>query len=919
MQGKQKRPESARKRIVRMLERGTELYELERCLNDSRKSLIAAGAKADNLPKGLSQQAGFVESLSVKAEDLVCSWFKKNADFATCGDAAAAAERLFVEPDCTDSAVWRSVLKAFILRERPPAVALWLSGAEASASLVAPSATALVGAVADIADADLLLSIAEGKVPADIQGAIPMLLAGAIEAAKGNTKVAKSWISKLASHSDPLGHTLADTVAALLRHSSPAARSIQAPLLIAQMAAEVDHLPFIGIVKKILPTGQLFVSLVALKVDGVFHEVSPVLARQIFPETGDATVFPSVVHKQFMEGEVGLWTAVRRGPEHATRCVVEKCLSRPFLPVRVPVPSTDPDAVRTWMLQSYTPSPLHQPLFLLSDGLALRLPSGHYDPNRVDFDIPLDGYRDVNWIELVGAEISFVADLPANVEKIDCAPPATLVKRLFRKLKEGEGAPSLTKAEVQALSDLASANQSALGFQLHRALAGLQAAADAQALLQGAEAELLAIPAVQEIIEAEKRRVAAAQTAQVQQAQESLSYVAKRKLALEGELEQLRNAIRQEMDERKKAGKQQEADLVRRLRTAFEKASQEGAETLAQAAVVKALLQPGSTNQPAGQSEEAAGCDSTSVLSADPFLNTGKMVESVRALRRTVEAYAGFAGLSELLLVYALAAARSSPVIALTGGGTSTVVRALAGVMAGGLHYRASVSQDMFNTGDLMRSPAVAQQADRTWAVTVGDGLASAAAAGLPAVIELRGANRAPLEALLPELLDCGPGATGVSWLDAAGALRHAGIGHPVIWILTFADGNTVFPISEGLAMSTPLLSTDGWSAELGQLVEPFVATAISSKCWKELGSAEGSTLPGTRGPVNLLAAAAQVLGVDSGPATALGRMALSVGRHVHVQAVSEGKEQGGAVAEYAKALEGRAIALQKLFGIEGA
>lgn len=902
-----------------MLERGTELHELERCLNDSRKLLIAAGAKADNLPKGLSQQANFVESLPVKAEELVCAWFKRNADFSTCGDACAAAEKLFAEPDCTDSAVWRNVLHAFMLKERPPAVALWLSGAEATGSLVAPSATAIVDTLANIADADLLLSIAKGKVPADIQGAIPMLLAGAIAATKGDAKVAESWIDKLASHSDPFGHTLGETVAALLRHSSPTAMPIQAPQLEAKMAVEVDHLPFIGIVKKILPSGQLFISLVALKVDGVFHEVSPVLARQIFPETGDATVFPSVVHKSFMEGEAGLWTAVRRGPEYATRCVVEKCLSRPFLPIRIPHPSTDPDEVRTWMLESYTPSRLHKPLFILSDGLALRLPSGQYDPSRVDFDIPLDGYRDVNWIELPNLGISFVADLPGQAEKLDCAPPATLVKRLFKKLKEGEAAPSLTKAEVQAFSDLAAMNQSALGFQLQRALTGLQSAADIQALLKGAAVELLAIPSVQEIIEVEKRRAAEATTAQVLQAQESLNHIAKRKQALEGELEQLRNSIRQESDERKKAARQQEADLVRRLRTAFEKASQEGAETLAQAAVVKAILQPVITNQQEGQPEDTVACASTLVPSVTPMPTAGKMVDSVRGLRRTVEACASFACLSELLLAYAVAAARSSPVIALTGGGASTVVRALADVLAGGLYYRASVAQDMFNTGDLMRSPAIAQQAGHKWPVTVGDGLASAAAAGLPAVIELRGANRAPLEALLPELLDCGPGAAGVSWLDAAGALRHAGVGHPVIWILTFADGRTVFPVPQGLAMSTPLLSTDGWSAELGQLEEPFAATAISAKCWKELGSAEGSSSPDMCGTANLLAAAAQVLGVDSGPAVALGSLALSVGRHAHVQAVAEGKEQGGAVAEYAKALEGRAIALQKLFGIEGA
>ena len=916
---RQKRPESARKRIVRMLELGTEPHELERCLNDSRKPLIAAGAKAGNLPKDLSQQAAFVESLPPKAEELVCSWFQKNADFSICGDAGVAAKKLFAEPDCTDRKVWRAVLGAFLLRERPSSVALWLSGADAPSSQVAPDGDGRAGDGADVADADLLLSIAEGKVPAELQGAIPMLLAGAIAAAKGDTKTAESWIGKLGSHHDPAGPKLAEAVAAVLRYSLPAVGPKRAAQLGTGMAVEVDHLPFVGVVKKILPTGQLFVSLAALKVDGAFHEVPQALARQIFPETGDATVFPSVVHKQFSEGEIGLWTAVRRGPEHATRCVVERSLQRPFLPVRVPFPSTDPDAVRTWMLHSYAPSPLHQPLFFLSDGLALRLPSGQYDPSRIDFDIPLDGYRNVDWIELAGAGISFVADLSADVEKLDCAPPATLVKRLLKKLKESEAAPSLTKAEVQAISELAGTNQGVLGSQLNRALAGLQAAADARALLQEAGAELLAVPAVQEIIETEKRRVANAQTAQVQQAQESLNYVAKRKQALEGELEQLRNSIRQETDERKKAAKQQEADLVRRLRAAFDKASHEGAEALAQAAVVKALLQPGVTNEFAERAVDATGSASTSVSPAVPIPAAVGLVESARGLRRTVEACSSFAGLNELLLSCAVAAVRSSPVIGVTGGGTSALVRALADVLAGGLQYRASVAQDMFNTGDLMRSPAVAQQAGRTWAVTVGDGLASAAAAGIPAVVELRGANRAPLEALLPELLDCGPGAAGISWLDGVGVLHHVGSGYPVVWILTFADGKTVFPIPEGLAASTPLLSTDGWPNEPRCLAEPFVATAISPKCWTELGSSEGNALPGTCGTVNQLHATAHALGIDSGSAAAMGRLALSVGRRSHVEAVEAAKAQGGLVAAYAEALEASGGALQKLFGIEGA
>ena len=919
MRGRQKRAEPARKRIVRMLELGTEPHELERCLHESRKPLIAAGAKADNLPKGLGQQAEFVENLPLKAEELVCSWFKENSDFSSCADAVSSAERLFAEPECSDRNVWRSILRAFVLRECPPSVALWLSGAEAPSNQSAAKSQDFADSGVTPEAAELLMSVAAGKGLDGLQTPIPMLLAGAIAAAKGDTKSAEGWMAKLGAHHDPAGPKLANAVAAVLRLSSPAVEPTRAKLLSSEMAPEIDHLPFIGIVKKILPTGQLFVSVAALKVDDIFYEVSPSLARQIFPETGDATVFPTVVHKQFSEGEIGLWTAVRRGPDHATRCVVERSLPRPFLPVRVPHPSSDPDAVRDWMLHVYTPTPLHQPLFLLADGLAVRLPSGHHDPSRIDFDTPLDGYRGVEWIELVDAGVSFVADLPPEIEKLDCAPPATLVKRLFKRVKESEAVPSLTKSEIQAIAELAGANQDTLKSQVARALLGLRGATDAKVLLQEAGEELLAIPAVQEIVEAEKRRVAEALTAQVQQAKESLNYVAKRKQVLEDELEQLRNTIRQETDERKKAAKRQEADLVRRLRSAFEKASQEGAETLAQVAVVRALLQPVASNEPAGNEANPTDSTITSVPHTATDLAAGPVIDSVRGLRRTVEACSSFSGVNELLLACAVAAARTSPVIGITGGGASVLVRAMADVLAGGLLYRASVAQDMFNTGDLMRSPAVAQQAGRAWAVTVGDCLTAAAADEVPAVIELRGANRAPLEALLPELLDCGPGTAGISWLDASGVLRHAASGYPVIWILTFADGKTVFPIPEGLAASTPLMSTDGWPIEPKELEPAFVATAISQKCWMEFGSPEGYMQPDLEASVSQLSVAAQELGVDSASAAVMGRLALSAGRHAQAEAVAVAKERGGVVAAYAEDLQNRAGALQKLFGNEGA
>lgn len=916
MRGRQTRGESARRRIVRTLELGAEAYELERCLHECRKPLIAARAKADNLPRGHRHQAEFIERLPLKAEDIVCAWFQKNADFTGCGDAELAAERLFVEPDCSDRLVWRAILHAFVFRQCTSTVALWLEGAESAGTLSAPKEENLADREMRSEDVDLCLSVAEGRSASASGRLTPMLMAGAIAAASGESKSAQAWIASLEAHEDPAGKQLARAVDAVLRRSAPTSAPVRADFLPDAMVAEADHLPFVGIVKKVLPSGQIFVTIAALKVDGLFYEVAPAQAKLLFPETGDATAFPSVLQKEFEEGEIGLWTAVRRSPDRPTQYVVEKCLARPYLPVRVPHPSTEPDAVREWLQKAYEPSASQQPLFILADGLTVRLPSGQLDPRRVDFDMPLDGYRNVPWVELGGAGIAFAADLPAQVEKVDCAPPGTWVKRLLKKLKEAESAPLLSKSEIQAISELANTDQVEVAASLQRALDGLRNAADAKSLLSCATAELLSLPEVQEVVEAEKRAVAAAHAEDVLQAQQQLSEVGRKKQVLEGELDQLRAAIRQEGEQRKRQAKQQEADLVRRMRLAFDKASQEGAEALAQAAVVKALLMVGGAVDASPVRDATHFGRSAPALQGTPAPLAGHTLSSVREVRRAIEALSSAAGFSEMLLVAALAAARAAPVIGLAGARATAFIQVMADVLAAGLHCRASVAQDMFNIGDLMRSPAVAQQAGRAWAMTVGDYLAMAAAADMPAVIELRGANRAPLEALLPELADCRQGGPGVSWQDSAGVLRHCASASPVVLILTFADGKTVFPVPASLAAEIPLLSTDGWPREELQPGPSPDAARIAAEAWSLLADGgDSGALPAGASARSSMRAAAIALGLDSSTADAIERLAFAAGRSGHSEAAAEIRKAGGAVSEYAAGLEsGSGAALQKLF-----
>jgi len=73
---------------------GTAPGEVDRCLSDTKKRLVAAGAKADNLPVGLPRRVRFLAGLQPKPDAIVRDWFKKNAAFENLGDASGALKSI---------------------------------------------------------------------------------------------------------------------------------------------------------------------------------------------------------------------------------------------------------------------------------------------------------------------------------------------------------------------------------------------------------------------------------------------------------------------------------------------------------------------------------------------------------------------------------------------------------------------------------------------------------------------------------------------------------------------------------------------------------------------------------------------------------------------------------------------------------
>jgi hypothetical protein len=178
--------ESTKDRLSVMYVLGTAPGEVDRCLSESKKRLVAAGAKADNLPVGLERQVRFLVGLQPKPESIVRDWFKKNAIFEGVGDLDAALESIKSliasnKDDQGAKTAWRTLLRAYAHRESVPIVKAFLAGVDEHSS-VPPTGSLDIAAPAAMEitdeDADSCIAIAEGKPLPVPSRPLPALISG---------------------------------------------------------------------------------------------------------------------------------------------------------------------------------------------------------------------------------------------------------------------------------------------------------------------------------------------------------------------------------------------------------------------------------------------------------------------------------------------------------------------------------------------------------------------------------------------------------------------------------------------------------------------------------------------------------------------------------------------------------------------
>ena len=821
---------------------GAETHELMNCFKDSKAKLIRAKAKAQNLPKSNEQAIDLLLSLSDEAMVVVRKWFQEKVKFEMTREPETALEILKVlPPSKIDSEEfkdeWRLILSLFSQESLPKGLVDFLKSKEPSKNKLAITTESLPVLSAVIKEEekagffvtrDMIKSSQKDieKGSAELGGNIlSELLAGFIAATRSDKVACDKAKESLVQSAGTLGPDLEALIREFESYAVRGGLRLRDALSKKSLPdLDPERHNAVAEIRKILPSGQFFANVIGMMVGHQLIELSAEEAKDLYPLAGEIFAFPNTIPGHHHEGNLAIWRTERLSTDKQNKLVITAFQARVYDVVSMPHPSSDSDGIREWLQRNYLYSSALSPIFELSDNVLVRLPGDLTDPKQFKFDKPIDLYETLDSFKFSNGRRVVLGPLPAAARKLDCAPATTLLKRLFKSYEIGDHFPAFSRTQVQALCDLVKNEEDdPLGASLSRARARLEEISDLKENLNEVIAEILSLPAVSQQIEVEKNSIL--QQFTLEQSHHQL------------ELEKLKaekGKLASDITSAKKSLRAQEQDLSRQIKATFQKAQQEGIETLAQTALFGGLI--GNRQQFQSRSPIEAPIFGDQLKS----IEIKKQLANLHDLNIAVVRAAYASGYSPQLIASVISAARSSGAVGLVGGGRDAISQIICEILAAGVRCSISLSADMFSLSDLFRAPALVNVGEYSIGMPLGDFLDAQSALGRTSVVELVGANRLPPESYLPDLIDLLQPTSKLSciaWTSSDGRVKTTMLNSPVVLILGFVSGKSTFPFIDPLSIHLPIWNVDiPWydenEADKSVSIKP---SHIPSLTWSEL------------------------------------------------------------------------------------
>ncbi|HEY8095577.1 MAG TPA: hypothetical protein VIE65_05720, partial [Methylobacter sp.] len=448
---------------------------------------------------------------------------------------------------------------------------------------------------------------------------------------------------------------------------------------------EIYSFTVLGYRTNTLPSGQFFIHISGIVYkDGVIA-LSDEESKQIFKDSGDATAFPNTINVGANAAEsLSIWRVDHQSPDKKVQFVIKSLVSHVYDVIAVPHSSSNPDLVREWIKEIYRPAPGVFPVFKLLDGPIIKLPSDTTETANTDFNLPLHGYKNHPTVKWYGRTI-VVAPFSVPDFKYDCAPPGTLVKRLFKAKADLATLPVITNRQLTDLAELAAKEwaDDAIRQSIERARGNLADLLSNRDILNEVMEEILKLPSVQLSIQNQLERVSQTASAGLETIRRETEQLNIEKKKLNSDIEGLKSAHKKEL-----------AAIGKEVKLAFERAGAEGIKSLAAISLFKNTL--GLDSRPAGpmvpeHPADVRGPGRTVPGAVDVPESQGYCISNTAQLLATVLKWSLRCGLSNHLLLTAISAVAAKGIIAIAGDRSSVLSDVLASTLGGGVSCCVSV------------------------------------------------------------------------------------------------------------------------------------------------------------------------------------------------------------------------------------
>jgi prefoldin subunit 5 len=570
------------KRLSFLFLAGVGAEKLSKFLDESRLRLMSLGAQYYKRSRGGAEDFAFMMRLPPAAESIVRAWLRGEIEFTpTLQPEALIAQFQAIERDKIDVPVDQMrefALQGLAYLANEDAPAAWLKflasdiGQKPEEDRDVDEPQELRPSLTEVVDAFERKS--GGTEHNDLNRVIAVfaaLQAGDVgEASKSAADIESVSVAEKLK-------------AAIARHGEAAAKPGNVVRQLAQHPSgdvDLSDVELIGLSRpRSSDDGPMFIRIVAFRVDDTVYSLGSDQVADWLNNQHEIIGFPNTRNVRLPKGpELGAWIVEKYSTSQPIKVRVTRNGRPLYTLLQLNAERSQPDSIRDAIKQAAV-AQVARPVFGLSDGSAVCMPSEVANLAEYEFEEPLEWFRQLPTWEIAGRRVA-LGPLPNPDDYIDCSDISSVLKRLLRSKEAQANLPKMTQAQIQGLASALRAEPGGLTLmRIERVHQSLSKFAESAERLATIIPELLATRDVRAEIDEAKKAILAGFLAEQTKAKAERDRLAK-EIA---ELKKRRDAVEEEI-------KETASEVRKAVRKSFEKARDAGTGTLGDVAVLSAIL-----------------------------------------------------------------------------------------------------------------------------------------------------------------------------------------------------------------------------------------------------------------------------------------------------------------------------------------